>query len=137
MECIHNPHPLDFRYLEDYIEDVEQNGQIKMVAGDLDILPGIRVLHTPVHTEGGLTVLVDTSGGKAAITGFCVIRENFFPPKEIKAMEMEVIPPGTPVNTYKAYDIMLKVKNMADILIPLHEPGFASVDTVSDGFVQN
>ena len=74
---------------------------------------------------------MDTSGGKAAITGFCVIRENFFPPKEIKAMEMEVIPPGTPVNTYEAYDIMLKVKDIADILIPLHEPGFASVDTVA------
>ena len=28
MERIHNPHPLDFRYLEDYIEDVEENGQI-------------------------------------------------------------------------------------------------------------
>jgi hypothetical protein len=80
---------------------------------------------------------VDTPNGKAAITGFCVIRENFFPPKEIKAMEMEVIPPGTPVNTYEAYDIMLKVKNIADILIPLHEPMFASVNTVSDGFIKS
>ena len=131
MECIHNPHPLDFRYLEDYIEDVEENDQIKIVSEDSEIMPGISVLHTPVHTKGGLTVLVDTSAGKAAITGFCVIRENFSPPKEIKAMEMEVIPPGTPVNTYEAYDIMLKVKDIADILIPLHEPGFASVDTVA------
>lgn len=137
LECIHNPHPLDFRYLEDYIEDVEENGQIKIVSEDSEILPGISVLHTPVHTKGGLTVLVDTSGGKTAITGFCVIRENFFPPKEIKAMEMDVIPPGTPVNTYEAYDIMLKVKDIADILIPLHEPEFASVDTVSDGFIKS
>jgi len=131
LERIHNPHPLDFRYLEDYIEDVEENGQIKIVTKDLEILPGISVMHTPVHTEGGLTVLVDTPEGKAAITGFCVIRENFIPPKEIKAMEMEVIPPGTPVNVYESYDIMLKVKEIADILIPLHEPEFASVDTVS------
>lgn len=137
MECIHNPHPLDFRYLEDYIEDVEENGQIKIVSEDSEILPGISVLHTPVHTKGGLTVLVDTPNGKAAITGFCVIRENFFPPKKIKAMEMEVIPTGTPVNTYEAYDIMLKVKNIADILIPLHEPMFASVNTVSDGFIKS
>jgi len=31
--------------------------------------------------------------------------ENFYPPKEITAMEMDVIPPGTHVNAYEAYDI--------------------------------
>jgi hypothetical protein len=45
-------------------------------------------------------------------------------------MEMDVIPPGTPVNVYRAYDIMQDVKAMADILIPLHEPKFASVATI-------
>ena len=131
LERIHNPHPLDFRYLEDYIEDVEENGQIKILDGDADIVPGIRVVHTPVHTEGGLTVMIDTPDGKAAITGFCTIMENFFPPKEIKAMEMEVIPSGTHVNVYEAYDIMLKVRDSVDILLPLHEPRFASMETVS------
>ncbi len=130
LELIHDPHPLDFRYMEDYIEDVEENGQIKVITGDREIVPGISVMHTPAHTEGGLTVFVDTPSGRAAITGFCVIRENFFPPKEILAMEMEVIPPGTHVNAYDAYDIMIEVKKMADILIPLHEPEFASVDTI-------
>jgi len=43
---------------------------------------------------------------------------------------MEVIPPGTVVNPYEAYDIMLKIKNMADILIPLHEPRFASIKAI-------
>ena len=127
---IHDPHPLDFRYLEDYILDVEENGQIKTITEDREILPGIQVIHTPAHTEGGLTVLIDTPKGKAAITGFCVIMDNFFPPKEIRAMEMDVIPPGTPVNVYEAYDILVKVKDMADILIPLHEPRFAGIDTI-------
>jgi len=127
---IHDPHPLDFRYLEDYFEDVEENGQVVALSQDAEILPGIRVSHTPVHTEGGLTVFVETAGGTAAITGFCVIRENFDPPKEIRAMEMEVIPPGTPVHPCRAYDIMLEVKAAADILLPLHEPAFAAVDTI-------
>ena len=130
LERIHDPHPLDFRYLEDYIEDVEENGQIDTVNEDGEILPGIRVMHTPAHTEGGLTVLVDTADGTAAITGFCVIAENFDPPKEIRAMEMEVIPPGTSVNPKEAYDIMLKVREAADIVIPLHEPRFAGVGTI-------
>lgn len=130
LERIHDPHPLDYRYLEDYILDVEENGQVRIVREDAEILPGIRVVHTPAHTEGGLTVLVETSAGRAAITGFCVIQENFYPPKQVTAMEMDVIPPGTHVNAYEAYDILLRVKNMADILLPLHEPRFASVESI-------
>jgi hypothetical protein len=45
-------------------------------------------------------------------------------------MEMDVIPPGTHVNAYEAYDIVKKVKETADILIPLHEPRFAAMDTI-------
>lgn len=130
LESIHDPHPLDYRYLEDFIEDVENKGQIRPVRQDMEIVPGISVMHTPAHTPGGLTVLIDTALGKAAITGFCVIDENFNPPKEVRAMEMDVIPPGTHVDTYEAYDIMIKVKEMADLLIPLHEPRFACMLTL-------
>jgi glyoxylase-like metal-dependent hydrolase (beta-lactamase superfamily II) len=130
LEQIHNPHPLDFRYLEDYIEEVEENGQIRPISEDGEICPGISVIHTPAHTPGGLSILVDTAEGRALITGFCVIDENFNPPPEIRAMEMEVIPPGTHVNSYESYDILVKVKQMADILLPLHEPRFAAVGTI-------
>ena len=130
LESIHNPHPLDYRYLEDYIEDIEENNQIHTIKEDGEIVPGISVMHTPVHTKGGLSVIIETEKGKAIITGFCVIKENFFPPNEIKAMEMEVLPPGTVVNAYEAYDTMIKIKEMADIILPLHEPEFASIETV-------
>ena len=130
LENIHDPHPLDYRYLEDFIEDVEENGQVHTVSGDQEIVPGIRVVHTPAHTSGGLSVAVDTAEGTAVITGFCVIEENFSPPPEIRGMEMDVIPPGTHVNTYQSYDILVKVKEMADVLIPLHEPRFAGIDTI-------
>lgn len=130
LKRIHDPHPLDIRYNEEFVLDVEENGQIARVTEDMEILPGIRVVHTPAHTEGGMTVLIDTPSGNAAITGFCVIMENFNPPKQIRAMEMEVIPPGTPVNVYESYDIMMRVKGMADILLPLHEPAFASMETI-------
>ena len=93
-------------------------------------MPGIEVIHTPAHTDGGLSVAIDTTAGKAIITGFCVIAENFDPPREIKAMEMAVIPPGTHVNAYEAYDILLRIKEMADILLPLHEPRFAAVKDI-------
>jgi len=130
LQRIHDPHPLDFRYLEDFIEDVEENGQIRPIGEDMEIVPGINVIHTPAHTPGGMTVLIDTQAGTAAITGFCVIDDNFNPPKEIRAMEMDVIPPGTHVNTYEAYDILTKVRDLADLIIPLHEPRFASIETI-------
>lgn len=130
LEAVHNPHPLDYRYLEDYIEDVEDNGQIQVLTADTDIVPGIRMVHTPAHTRGGMTVLVDTPKGRAAITGFCIIDENLNPPPEILGMEMAVIPPGTHVNVYEAYTILDTVKKQADILIPLHEPRFAAMDVI-------
>jgi glyoxylase-like metal-dependent hydrolase (beta-lactamase superfamily II) len=130
LAAIHNPHPLDYRYVEDYILEIEAAGQIEPVTYDREIVPGIAVLHTPAHTRGGLTVLVDTALGRAAITGFCVIRENFAPPAAVRAMELEVIPPGTNTGPQAAYDMMLRVRDLADILLPLHEPSFAAVDTI-------
>lgn len=130
LKHIHDPHPLDFRYLEDYIQDAEDNGQLQVMTQDTEVLPGITCVHTPVHTEGGMSVAIETDKGKAIITGFCVIQENFDPPIEVRAMEMEVIPPGTLVNAFDSYDIMLKIRDMADILIPLHEPKFAAIQSI-------
>jgi len=130
LESVHNPHPLDYRYLEDYIDDIEENNQIEIIREDCEVHDSIRVCHTPVHTKGGLTVFIETQKGIAAITGFCIIDENYNPPPEIKGMEMDVIPPGTHVDTYNAYDIMKQVQQEADILIPLHEPKFASTGSI-------
>ncbi|OKY75293.1 MAG: MBL fold metallo-hydrolase [Desulfobulbaceae bacterium DB1] len=130
LAVIHDPHPLDYRYVGDYIYEIEETKQIEVVTADREIVPGISVMHTPAHSPGGLTVLIDTAHGRAAITGFCVIKENFHPPASVRAMELEVIPPGTSINTYAAYDMMLKVRDLADILLPLHEPEFASMDTI-------
>lgn len=130
LKTIRNPHPLDYRYLEDYIDDIEENGQIIPVTCDSEILPGIHAVNTPVHTRGGLTLFIETAKGTAAITGFCIIRENYEPPKEIRAMEMDLIPPGTHVDVYTAYDVMQQVRDRADFIIPLHEPEFASVESI-------
>jgi glyoxylase-like metal-dependent hydrolase (beta-lactamase superfamily II) len=130
LQAISNPHPLDYRYVEDFIFEIREADQIEVIREDQQLLPGISVMHTPAHTPGGMTVFIDTARGKTAITGFCVIRENFEPPIQIRAMEMEVIPPGTNINSYEAYDMMLKVRDMADYIIPLHEPEFAAKDAV-------
>ena len=62
-----------------------------------------------------------------------MINENFFPPPAIKGLEMDVIPPGTHVDVYQAYNILEELKKDADLLLPLHEPQFAFVDTIGEG----
>ncbi|MHB8841814.1 MAG: N-acyl homoserine lactonase family protein [Candidatus Aquicultor sp.] len=131
MERIHNPRPLDFRYEVDFIEAIEEAGQIiEVKEEEMEIVDGIRVLHTPSHTNGSLTILINTEKGLAAITGFCVINENFTPPPAVRAMEMEVLAPGVHHDADQAYEQVLRIKNLADIIIPLHEPSFSSVDTI-------
>jgi len=130
LEHLHNAHPLDYRYLIDYIEDIIEKGMIKTVKGDEEIVPGVQLVHTPAHTAGGLSVAIETAKGKAVITGCCTIMENYYPPSKITEMEMEVIPPGCHTDAYEAYDTLLKLKNMADILLPLHDPQFVTVDTI-------
>ncbi|WP_353684098.1 N-acyl homoserine lactonase family protein [Thermodesulfovibrio sp. 3907-1M] len=130
LKQIHNPHPLDFRYNEDFITEIESNGQIIKLKEDTEVLPGIKMIHTPAHTPGGMSVLINTEKGDVLITGFCIIEENLNPPPKILGMGMEVIPPGTLINSYEAYDIVLKVKEMAQMVIPLHEPKYAFIETI-------
>jgi len=104
------PHPLDHRYFPDLLEDVE----VVLVEGDREIVEGIQVLLTPGHTVGGQSVVVNTRAGKAVITGFCCNEQNF-------PASGPVVPPGVHINAIDAYESARKVREVADILLPLHD----------------
>lgn len=110
MEFLRNPHPIDHRYYPDVLDDVE----VIEVQGDAKIADGIDVIFSPGHTVGGQSVVVNTSKGKAIITGFCCNDKNF--PGTGPA-----ITSGVHINAMEAYDSAQKIKAMADILIPLHD----------------
>lgn len=40
------------------------------------------------------------------------------------------MPPGIHTDVLEAYDSVLRVKQMAEIIIPLHEPSFLKVDRI-------
>ncbi|MGB2571552.1 MBL fold metallo-hydrolase, partial [Micromonospora citrea] len=44
-------------------------GQLRVVDGDTDLTPGVRVLSTPGHTPGHQSVLVDTGDERLLLTG--------------------------------------------------------------------
>ena len=75
----------------------------------------IDVILSPGHTVGGQSVAVNTSKGRAVITGFCCNDKNF-------PTAGPAIAPGVHIDLTEAYDSIQKIKDLADILIPLHDP---------------
>ena len=109
-EFFQNPHPVDHRYFPDLLDEVE----VVQVDGDTEIVEGIQVLLTPGHTVGGQSIVVNTRQGKAVITGFCCNEQNF-PAKG------PIVPSGVHINVIDAYESARRVKELADIIIPLHD----------------
>lgn len=110
LDFFKNPHPIDHRYYPDVLDGVN----VVEIDGDAEIEDGIEVIFSPGHSVGGQSVSINTSKGKAIITGFCCNEKNF--PSTGPA-----ICPGVHIDAVKAYDSAQKIKNLADILIPLHD----------------
>jgi glyoxylase-like metal-dependent hydrolase (beta-lactamase superfamily II) len=118
LEFARNPHPVQaFHYFKDYFEGLN----FEVIEGDKEIVEGVKVILTPGHTPGGQSVAVKTAKGIAIITGFCCINTNFNPPKELGA---SVIPPGILTDALQAYDSVMKVKHLADFIVPSHDGEF-------------
>ncbi|MBU1055477.1 MAG: N-acyl homoserine lactonase family protein [Proteobacteria bacterium] len=110
LDFFKNPHPIDHRYYPDVLDDVN----VVEIEGDVKIEDGIEVIFSPGHTVGGQSVSINTAKGRAVITGFCCNEKNF--PEKGPA-----ICPGVHIDVIKAYESAQKIKNLADILIPLHD----------------
>ena len=66
---------------------------------------------------------INTSEGKAIITGFCCNDKNF-------PATGPAIAPGVHINVMEAYDSIQRIKEMADILIPLHDLAIGKMKTI-------
>ena len=110
MDFFKEPHPIDHRYYSDLLDESE----VVILEGDAEIVPGVRVVPTPGHTVGGQSVAVETDMGTAVITGFCCNGSNF--PSVGPA-----VAPGVHIHAIEAYESAQRVKELADILIPIHD----------------
>ena len=117
LESALNPHPsIAYMFNKKYFEKLN----FETVNGEEEITEGIKVFPTPGHSPCGQSVEVDTASGKAVITGFCCIRENFEPPERMKRI-FHFIQPGIHINMMQLYESMVKVEERADIIVPLHD----------------
>jgi glyoxylase-like metal-dependent hydrolase (beta-lactamase superfamily II) len=112
-----------------YDKELFEGLDFHTIEGDCEIADGIRVLPTPGHSVGCQSVAIETEKGIAVLTGFCCIRENFSPDLK-KSGTTGIIMPGIHLNAMQAYDSMLMVKETADIIIPNHDPEFASMEKI-------
>ena len=127
MEANSNPHPLEAPRCVS--GSLLEGLNFQVVDGDAKVTEGVRVLFTPGHTRGGQSVVVDTAKGKVIISGLCTIRDNFEPPEPIRRV-MPVIPPGIHLDAREAFDSLMRIKQEADIIVPLHDAEFAMKRTI-------
>ncbi len=120
-----NPHPV---FRGSYNPSFFESCDFEVIEGEKEIVPGIRVIPVPGHSPGAQAVLVEMGNKKAAL--FCSILENFEPPEKIKKA-WPVIPIGVTVNSLEAYDSMMKLKAITDLIIPLHAMEFAEKELIS------
>jgi glyoxylase-like metal-dependent hydrolase (beta-lactamase superfamily II) len=123
-----DPHPLTAQMYR-WFENTGKDLNYIVVDGDTKLMPGIELLSVPGHSPGCQAVAVNTSKGRAIITGFCSIRENFDPPPPLKSL-VPVICPGIHLNAVQAYESLWRVKNQANIILPMHEPGLVGAECI-------
>lgn len=110
IDFCNSPHPIDHRYDTWFIEEIS----FETVEDDQEIVPGIRVLHSPGHSPGGLSVCIETGKGEAVITGFCCNNENF-------PANGPAVCPGVHLNAIEAWESIQRIKGLGAIILPMHE----------------
>ena len=105
-----DPHPIDHRYDDYFIEGIE----FTELTEDTQILPGITALHMPGHTPGILSICIETTEGTAIVTGFCCNNKNF-------PANGPAVCPGVHLDARTAWDSIQKVKDLGYTILPMHE----------------
>ncbi len=124
------PHPI---LAPTYKKSLLTGINFQIVRGYLELFPGIELIPTPGHTPGNMSVAVNTEKGKAIITGFCCLNENFYPPIGASEETKELTPivaPGIHLNAVHGFESLLLVKGMADIVLACHDPSFLVPQTI-------
>ncbi len=114
-----NPHPF---FANKYYPHLYEGLDWETIKGDKEIIPGVEAIFTPGHTAGSQSVAVTTEQGKVVISGLCSIDENY--------NTEELIIPGMHFDPFKAYDSVVKIRKMADIVLPTHSQSLMNTKSV-------
>ena len=131
------PHPVSAM---SYESALFSKAKLHIIEGDMKLDDGIELLFTPGHTPGCKSVAVQTAKGKAIITGFCCKMDTFVLPQEVTGYNVEslealeniwpVRASGIHTDVFASFDSALRVKGLADIIIPNHDPMWEKVEKI-------
>ena len=127
LEFARNPHPI---WEELYDKKLFDNLKFEVIDGDFKISEDINVLFTPGHSPGTQSVSVRTDDGIAIIAGLCSILDNYNPPPLPDGKTIPVIAPAIHTNVFEAYDSLIRIKDLADIILPVHDPAFLTKNVI-------
>ena len=114
-----NPHPI---FAAMFNKEWYKGLNFETIQGDVEIFPGVKVLITAGHTVGGQSVSVTTQQGRVVIAGFCTIDDNFSDKGDII--------PGIHIDPLESYESLIKIRKIADIIIPLHSERILNVKSI-------
>jgi len=126
------PHPV---FSPMYSKSLLEGLHVETVRGRKKILPGLELIPSPGHSPGGQSVAIETEAGRAIIAGFCCIKENFYPAEDIRekvshAAGYPVMIPGIHFDAFKAYESICKIKKLADLILPIHDPEIMDLEVI-------
>lgn len=121
LDFARNPHPVLAGL---YDPKLFNHLKLEVVDGDFKISDDINILFTPGHSPGCQSVSIKTDKGTAVIAGPCSILENYNPPPLPDGTKLPAIAPAIHSDPFQAYDSLLRIKELADIILPVHDPSF-------------
>lgn len=109
--------------------DRKRPAQLRLVDGDVDFLPGVKLLSVPSHTEGMQVVIVNTDKGRAAIVSDLGDHYRYWFPADARAT---ATPQRSLTGAFLTGNIrseserdwqkaMQRVLDNSDIVIPAHD----------------
>lgn len=73
---------------------------------------------------------VRTDNGMAIIAGLCSILDNYTSTVLPDGKTIPVIAPAIHTNLFEAYDSLMRIKDLADIILPIHDPAFLTRNVI-------
>ncbi|OGP62373.1 MAG: hypothetical protein A2170_16105 [Deltaproteobacteria bacterium RBG_13_53_10] len=119
LEFARHPHPL---FSAIYKGEWYEGLNFQIIQGDTEIIPGVEAIFSPGHSAGGQSVSVRTDRGNIVISGFCALDENFG--------EKGDIIPAPHVDPLKAYDSIVRLRKIADMILPLHSQRLVNMKSI-------
>lgn len=108
--CDHTGNNDLFPRAEIFVREEEDLDGGTKVRGEIRICDGVRLVHTPGHTEGSMSVFVDAERRYALAGDAIPLEENY----------RRMVPPRVNVNGTESVKSIKKITDYADVVVPGH-----------------